>query len=92
VAAASPTFEKTKAQRTGSVAFDLQIVEPGSGRLYGTCVASGKFTAQSATSGVSVFGLGGGESALAASALGQATRAAINDASRQIMGRLSATR
>jgi curli biogenesis system outer membrane secretion channel CsgG len=92
VAAANPTYENTKARRTGSVAFDLRIVDPTSGRLQGTCVANGKFTAESATSGVSVFGVGGGESAFAASALGQATRAAVNDATRQIMSRLSVVR
>lgn len=89
VSAANPTYENTKARRTGAVGMDLQLVEPGSGRVVGTITASGKFTAESATSGVSVFGIGGGNSAFAATALGQATRAATNDAARQIMSRLA---
>ena len=56
---------------------DFQIVDPTTGRILGTSVASGKFTAETATSGIAVLGVGGGESAFAASALGQATRAAV---------------
>ncbi len=92
LSAANPTYENTRMRRTGSVGMDLQLVAPDSGRMLGAITASGKFTAESATSGVSVFGIGGGGSAFAASALGQATRAATNDAIRQIMARLSATR
>jgi curli biogenesis system outer membrane secretion channel CsgG len=71
---------------------DLQLVQPDSGRILGAVVVAGKFIAESATSGVSLFGVGGGGSAFAASALGQATRAATNDAIRQIMARLSTNR
>jgi hypothetical protein len=49
-------------------------------------------TAVSATSGLSLFGAGGGSSAFAASALGQATRAAMSDAVRQVMGQLRTVR
>ena len=86
--AANPTYQATNAKRTGSVSLDLQIVDPTSGRIEGTAVASGNFTAESATSGLSVFGIGGGEAAFAQSALGQATRAAMNDAIKQIWERL----
>lgn len=79
VSAANPTWENTNARRTGAVGMDLQVVEPDSGRMVGTILSHGRFTAESATSGFSVFGVGGGESAFAASALGQATRAALND-------------
>src|SRR5947207_11452749 len=48
VAVANPTFENTKARRTGSVAMDLKIVSPGSGRLLGSVVANGSFTSESA--------------------------------------------
>ncbi len=92
ISAADPTYQDTKMRRTGSVAMDLQIVDPESGRIVGTGVAAGKFTAESAASGLSVFGVGGGESAFAASALGQATRAAVNDAVRQVVQRLSTGR
>ena len=89
ISAADPTYKDTRMRRTGSVGMDLQIVDPRTGRILGGGVAAGKFTAETATSGISVFGVGGGESAFASSALGQATRAAANDAVRQVTGRLS---
>ena len=89
VSAADPTYKDTRMRRTGSVGMDLQVVDPQTGRILGSGVAAGKFTAETATSGISVFGVGGGESAFASSALGQATRAAANDAVRQLTGRLS---
>ncbi|MGZ8946594.1 MAG: CsgG/HfaB family protein [Methylococcaceae bacterium] len=88
ISAANPTWEDTKARRTGAVGLDLQIVEPDSGRIMGNIVSHGSFTAESASSGVSVFGIGGGESAFAASALGQATRAAMNDTVKQLSDKL----
>jgi curli biogenesis system outer membrane secretion channel CsgG len=88
VSAANPTWENTKARRTGAVGLDLQVVEPDSGRMVGTIVSHGSFSAESASSGVSVFGIGGGESAFAASALGQATRAAMNDTVKQLSDQL----
>jgi len=88
ISAANPTWEDTKARRTGAVGLDLQIVEPDSGRIMGNIVSHGSFTAESASSGVSVFGIGGGESAFAASALGQATRAAMNDTVKQLSVKL----
>lgn len=88
VAAANPTWEKTKARRTGSVGMDLQVVEPSSGRMVGTITSHGTFSSESATSGFSLFGIGGGESAFAASALGQATRAALNDTLKQLSDQL----
>jgi len=39
-----------------------------------------------------VFGIGGADTAYAASALGQAQRAAMNDATRQITQRLASVR
>jgi curli biogenesis system outer membrane secretion channel CsgG len=91
ISAANPSWENKKMRRTGSVAMDLQIIAPETGRIIGSFVASGKFTSESATSGVSLFGVGGGESAFAASSLGQASRAALNDAVRQINTRLTAS-
>ena len=85
LSAADPTYENTKMRRTGSVAMDLQVIDPESGRIFGTVVAAGKFTAVSATSGLSVFGVGGGGSSFAASGLGQATRTALNDAVAQVL-------
>jgi curli biogenesis system outer membrane secretion channel CsgG len=77
-----------KPAATGAVGLDLQVVEPDSGRIVGTIVSHGSFTAESASSGVFVFGIGGGESAFVASALGQATRAAMNDTVKQLSDQL----
>ena len=90
LSAADPKYQETRMRRTGSVAMDVQLVDPATGRILGSSVASGKFTAESATSGMSVFGVGGGESAFAASALGQATRAAVNEAIRHVHQQLAA--
>ncbi|MFZ2404320.1 MAG: CsgG/HfaB family protein [Methylobacter sp.] len=90
VSAANPTWENTKARRTGAVGLDLRVVDPDSGRIMGNIVSHGSFTAESASSGMSVFGIGGGESAFAASALGQATRAAMNDTVKQLSDQLRA--
>lgn len=47
ISAANPTWENTKARRTGSVGLDLQVVEPSSGRMFGTIASHGSFTATS---------------------------------------------
>jgi curli biogenesis system outer membrane secretion channel CsgG len=90
LAAANPTYENTVARRTGSVAMDLKVVNPGNGRIVGTMVANGSFTAESAANGFSLFGFGKASNAFAASALGQANRAAMNSATTQITDRLKA--
>ncbi len=92
VALANPTFEKTVARRSGSVAMDLKIVNPNDGRLAGAVVANGSFTSESAANGFSLFGFGKATNAFAASALGQANRAAMNSATTQIMDRLRSVR
>jgi curli biogenesis system outer membrane secretion channel CsgG len=91
VGLANPTYENTVARRTGSVAMDLKIVNPGTGRLLGSMVANGSFTSESASSGFSLFGVGKASNAFAASALGQANRAAMNSATTQIVERLKQT-
>jgi len=92
VAIANPTAEKTVARRTGSVAMDLKVVNPNDGRLVGSVVANGSFTSETAASGFSVFGIGKASNAFAASALGQANRAAMNSATTQIVDRLRTVR
>jgi len=89
---ANPTYEKTVARRTGSVAMDLKITNPSTGRVLGTVVANGSFTSESAASGFSMFGMGKASNAFAASALGQANRAAMNSATEQLAERLSRIR
>lgn len=92
LAIANPTYDKTVARRTGSVAMDLRIMDPGNGRVEGTVVANGSFTSESAANGFSMFGFGKASNAFAASALGQANRAAMNSATQQIVDRLSRIR
>jgi len=55
-------------------------------------VANGSFTSESAASGFSLFGVGKASNAFAASALGQANRAAMNSATTQIVDRLRSVR
>jgi len=71
---------------------DLKIVNPSNGRLVGSLVANGSFTSESAASGFSLFGVGKASNAFAASALGQANRAAMNSATTQIVERLRGVR
>lgn len=85
VAIANPTFDNTKARRTGSVAIDVKVVDPSDGRVIGSFPANGSFTSESASSGFSLFGVGKASNAFAASALGQANRAAMNSATTQIV-------
>ena len=92
LALANPTYNNTRMRRTGSVGMDLQILDPRNGRIVGTAVCAGTFTSEAATSGFSVFGIGGADTAYAASALGQAQRAAMNDATKQISARLASVR
>ncbi|HZR82069.1 MAG TPA: CsgG/HfaB family protein [Candidatus Binatia bacterium] len=88
VAAANPTYQNTEARRTGSVAMDLKVVQPTDGRIVGSVMANGSFTSESAANGFSLFGFGKASNAYAASALGQAQRAAMNSATTQIVQRL----
>ena len=90
VAAANPTIRKEKMKRSGMVAMDLQLVDGRSARIISSYRCSGTFTTMSSVSGMSVFGIGGSTSEFAASALGQATRAAMNDALRQTAEALKA--
>jgi curli biogenesis system outer membrane secretion channel CsgG len=92
IAVANPTYENTVARRTGSVGMDLTIVDPTNGRVVGTAVANGSFTSESTANGFSLFGFGKASNAYAASALGQANRAAMNSAVTQISQRLARVR
>jgi curli biogenesis system outer membrane secretion channel CsgG len=92
VGLANPTYENTVARRTGSVAMDLKIVSPGNGRVLGSVMANGSFSSESSANGFSLFGFGKASNAFAASALGQANRAAMNSATTQIVERLHGIR
>jgi curli biogenesis system outer membrane secretion channel CsgG len=90
LALANPGYQNTVARRTGSVAMDLKIVDPGNGRIVSSVMANGSFSSESAANGFSLFGFGSASNAYAASALGQAQRAAMNSATTQIVQRLEA--
>lgn len=80
LAAANPGYESGSAERKGMVAFDLQIIEKNSGRIIDSFEAAGTFKAQSAINGISLFGISNAKTQFASSAIGQALRAAMNDA------------
>lgn len=88
LAAANPGYRESVARRTGQVGVDLAIVDARNGRLVGSAVANGSFTTENATSGFTLFGFGNASTAVAESALPQATRAAMNSATEQIVHRL----
>lgn len=90
VAAANPTVHKGTMKRKGMVAMDIRIVNGKNNRIVGAFSSSGTFTSMSAESGMSLFGIGKSNSEFAASALGQATRAAMNDAVKETTGLLKA--
>lgn len=80
VAAANPSYHESEASRKGVVAFDVKIIEKNTGRIIGSFDASGTFKAQSATNGISLFGIGNAKAKFASSAIGQALRVAMNEA------------
>jgi len=88
LAVANPGYRESVARRTGHVGVDLAIIDARNGRLVGSAVASGSFTSENATSGFTLFGFGNASTAVAESALPQATRAAMNSATEQIVDRL----
>lgn len=90
LALANPTMESTERERKGMVGLDLKLVDGRSGRIIRGYPCAGTFTTYSSTSGMSLFGIGGGSSTFAQSALGQATRAAMNQAVQQTAQALTA--
>ena len=80
LAAANPSYEDSRSEKKGMVAFDVQVTEKKSGRITGSFEASGTFKAASSVSGMSLFGIGNKKSQFASSAIGQALRMAMNDA------------
>lgn len=82
VAIVGPEYKKEKMKRTGMVGMDIRIIDGRSARITpsGTFDCQGSFTTIAAGSDFSVLGISGGGSEMAASSLGQATRAAMNDA------------
>jgi len=88
VAAANPTFTTAKAVKTGMVNFDIQLVDPSSQRIIRSFQSAGTFTSESVLNGGSLFGIGGSNAEFQQSVLGQAMRAAMNNATRDLLGAL----
>jgi curli biogenesis system outer membrane secretion channel CsgG len=80
IATANPSYTSKEMLRKGSVSIDIEIIDATRGRLIDGCQVSGTFTSKNSAKGVSIFGISQGSSDFAASAIGQATRVAINDA------------
>jgi curli biogenesis system outer membrane secretion channel CsgG len=86
VAVAGPEYQKEEMNRTGMVGMDLRIVDGRIARAVrgGTFDCQGTFTSISAGTDFGMLGFSSGRSASASSSLGQATRAAMNDAVQKI--------
>ena len=92
LAAANPTYKNDQRARKGMVALDIRVVDGRTGRIVRAFKSSGTFMSASAKSGFSLFGIGKEEHQFAQSVIGQAIRAALNDASQKIHQTLSMTR
>jgi hypothetical protein len=79
--------QETATNRKGMVGLDIQIMEPG-GVILSSFPCQGTFVTQSATKANTIMGVGMSSSAYQASAIGQAQRAALNDAAKQIFSAL----
>jgi curli biogenesis system outer membrane secretion channel CsgG len=84
VALADPTFSNETLQRTGVVAFDVQIVDGRTLRVVDAFRSTGTFSARSDAKSFSLFGYSNRRNEFAQSVLGQAAQAAINDAAARI--------
>ncbi len=82
VAVAGPEYSKEEMNRTGMVGMDLRIIDGRIARSVrgGAFSCQGSFTSISAGTDFGMLGFSSGKVASASSSLGQATRAAMNDA------------
>ena len=84
LAAANPTYNNSSAEREGMVGIDFRIVDGSSGRVVSAFKSTGTFKSASASTGISLFGIGGTDQKFAQSVLGQAVTVALNDAVKQL--------
>ena len=91
VAVAGPEYQKQEMNRTGMVGMDLRVLDGRIARAVpgGTFDCQGSFTSLAAGTNFGMLGFSSGQTASASSSLGQATRAAMNDALTKIKGALS---
>jgi len=82
VAILGPEFKNEKMKRTGMLAMDLRVLDGRIARVTpgGAFDVRGSFTTVSGATDFSMVGVSAGNAESAASSLGQATRAAMNDA------------
>lgn len=82
VAIVGPNYQNERMNRTGMVGLDLRVLDGRIARVApgGAFQSQGTFTTLSAGADLSILGVSSGNSEMAASSLGQATRAAMNDA------------
>ncbi len=94
VAVAGPEYQKEEMNRTGMVGLDLRIVDGRIARAVrgGAFACQGSFTSLSAGTEFGMLGFSSGKTAAASSSLGQATRAAMNDAVQKIHDAMQSVR
>jgi len=82
VAVAGPEFNKEEMKRTGMVGMDVRIIDGRIARILpgGAFNSAGSFTSIAKGADFNMLGFSTGREQSAASSLGQATRAAMNDA------------
>ncbi len=80
LAAANPSYHEGSSSVKGMVAFDVQVVEKSTGRIVNSFEAAGTFKSEAGSKGIGLFGISNQKAAFASSAIGQALRAAMNDA------------
>lgn len=93
-ATVGPEFSNEATKRTGMVGMDLAIVDGRTARYVGagTFSCQGSFTTVAKASNVSILFVDSGKGEMAASSLGNATRAALNDGLGKIHDALAGTR
>jgi curli biogenesis system outer membrane secretion channel CsgG len=94
VAVAGPEYQKQEMNRTGMVGMDLRIVDGRVARTVrgGAFDCQGSFTSIATGTDFGMLGFSSGRTASASSSLGQATRAAMNDALVKISDALKTVR
>jgi len=88
LALANPTFSNDSVQRTGVVAFDVQIVDGRTLRVVDAFRSTGTFSAESDATSFALFGYTDRRDEFAQSVVGQAAQASINDVAKRILAAL----
>ncbi|MEX0918737.1 MAG: hypothetical protein WDZ85_02100 [Candidatus Paceibacterota bacterium] len=92
ISSANVGQKKIITNRTGVVGLDIQLIQTATGRVMRSTPCQGTFTTQSATEIQHGLGFSESQSEYQASALNQASRAALNQAATEIWQALATTR